>query len=121
MLRDILEGKALLEDDIDTDWNWKALGRCAGHPDPDLWYAPAEDSSPRYAHLTGDALRRARKKDRDRAKEMCRACLVRVECNKYAMDNFGRNRDGGFGIWAALDRGERTRLSSMLAAAEAAA
>lgn len=131
MLKNIMEGAALLETvlTVEQDMSWTAQGRCGKHADPDLWFAPVEASSPRYAHLEGDAVRRARLRDRNKAKEICHACPVRVQCLKYAMDHMGpmdpadeeANGDGRHGIWGGLDKTERTKLRNMLADKEAAA
>lgn len=120
-----MEGLALLEavPAVGQD-GWQAQGRCARSDDPEMWFAPAEDKSPRYAHIqTRKGVEVARRKDRDRAKELCRACPVRGQCLRYAIDNSttGLSWDGDFGIWGGLDKAERTRLKNLLAAKEAAA
>jgi WhiB family redox-sensing transcriptional regulator len=118
VLKDINEALVLLDRSQSAlNEDWQAKGRCAKHPDPDLWFAPVEDSSPRYSHLDGDALRRARLKDRGRAREMCRACPVRAECLRYSLDD----QNGEFGMWGGLDRRDRTRLKDRLAVKEVAA
>jgi WhiB family transcriptional regulator, redox-sensing transcriptional regulator len=119
MLKDIMEGAALLATvpAAGQDTDWMTQGRCVRHPDPDLWFAPIEEQSPRYAHLSGDPRIRARKRDRDRAKEMCRACPVRALCLRNAIDT----DDGDYGMWGGLDKTERTKLKNMLTAKEAVA
>jgi len=125
VLKDILEGKALLEAfPVPAEDGWQAKGRCARSDDPEMWFAPAEDLSPRYAHIeTRKGVEVARAKDRGRAKEMCRACPVRGECLRYAIDNStsGLYWDGDFGIWGGLDKSERTKLKNLLTANEAVA
>ena len=120
VLKDIIEGIALLDTvpAVGQDDGWQGKGRCANHPDPDLWFAPIEEQSPRYAHLAQDARARARKKDRNRAKEMCRACPVRAQCLRFSLDDPDARE---WGMWAGLDKAERTKLRNMLAAKEAAA
>jgi len=39
------------------------------------------------------------------AKEVCRGCVVRLECLEYALDNGEK-----FGIWGGLSERERRRL-----------
>jgi WhiB family redox-sensing transcriptional regulator len=120
VLKDIMEGAALLETvtAVEQDDAWKAEGRCAKHPDPDLWFAPIEDSSPRYANLSRKVRQTARAKDRNRAKELCRACPVRAQCLRFSLEDPDARE---WGMWAGLDKGERTKLRNMLATKEAVA
>lgn len=111
-----MEAKTLLDTDVSLEDGWQSQGRCAKHPDPDLWFAPIEDQSPRYAHLAMDPRARARKRDRDRAKEICRACPVRAQCLQYSLTDPDARVNG---MWGALDKAERTRLINMLAAEKA--
>lgn len=125
MLRDIMEGLALLATvpADGQDANWETKGRCARHPDPDLWFAPVDEDSTRYDHLNDDPREKARVrlKDRNHAKEMCRACPVAAQCLRYALAHGGSNEDADFGIWGGLDKRDRTRLKNRLAAKEVAA
>jgi WhiB family transcriptional regulator, redox-sensing transcriptional regulator len=119
VLKDIMEGAALLETvpAVGQD-GWQAKGRCARHPDPDLWFAPIEEQSPRYAHLAEDPRKRARKRDRNRAKELCRACPVRAQCLRFSLEDPDARE---WGMWGGLDKAERTKLRNMLAAKDAVA
>lgn len=130
MLKNIMEGVALMETVLTAEQNenWQTRGRCAKDADPDLWFSPVDVDSVRYAHLDGDARKRARLRDRNKAKEKCRACPVTAQCLQYAMEHMGpapegeeANRDGEHGIWGGLDKSERTKLHNMLAAKVAAA
>jgi hypothetical protein len=121
-----MEGAALLATvpSVGQDMDWTAQGYCARSDDPEMWFAPAEEDSPRYAHMQSRKARQiARAKDRNRAKEKCRACPVRGECLRYAIGNSTNSLvlDGDFGIWGGLDKSERTKLKIMLAANEVAA
>lgn len=117
MLKDIMEGAALLATvpPVGQDTDWMTEGRCVRHPDPDLWFAPIEEQSPRYAHMSRKARQIARAKDRNRAKEMCRACPVRAQCLRFSLDNPDARE---WGMWGGLDKSERTKLRNMLAAEE---
>jgi WhiB family redox-sensing transcriptional regulator len=127
VLADIMESIALLESGpkADLNWDWQTLGRCSPYyaeTGRDVWFNPG-DKGPDdpYSHLPTRKLQEtARRKDRDRAKEMCRVCPVRLECLTYALDNSDTYQDGDFGIWGGLDKQERTRLIHMLEAAKAA-
>lgn len=66
---------------------WRAKAKCAGHPDPELWY-------PHRGSLYQAA----------RAKAICRKCEVREDCLTVALT---RDEDG---IWGGLDEMERYRM-----------
>ena len=68
-------------------WEWAARAACAGHPDPGLWFARADD--PR----TGKAL------------AICAACPVKAACLGYALSVPGLH-----GTWGGTTRTQRTRL-----------
>ncbi len=65
--------------------NWQDEANCLG-VDPDLFF-PERGASTREA------------------KEICRGCVVRLECLKYALTNGEK-----FGIWGGLSERERRRL-----------
>ena len=69
--------------DLDTDW--KDVSNCLG-VDPDLFF-PERGASTREA------------------KEVCRGCVVRVECLEYALQNGEK-----FGIWGGMSERERRRI-----------
>jgi WhiB family redox-sensing transcriptional regulator len=93
-------------------WEWQNRARCREDTDPDLFFAPFEPGSPRYAHLvTKDQREKAREKDRNRAKALCRACPVIADCLKYVLDNEIQD-----GIWGATTPADRTRLRNKTAA-----
>jgi WhiB family redox-sensing transcriptional regulator len=69
--------------DLDLDWQDAAL--CA-QADPEAWY-PEKGGSTKEA------------------KQICRACPVRMECLQYALD-----REDWFGIWGGLSERQRRRL-----------
>src|SRR5213080_3008819 len=64
---------------------WQDHANCLG-VDPDLFF-PERGASTREA------------------KEVCRGCIVRVDCLEYALDNGEK-----FGIWGGLSERERRRL-----------
>ncbi len=64
---------------------WQRLANCLG-VDPDLFF-PERGASTREA------------------KEVCRACVVRVDCLEYAITNGEK-----FGIWGGLSERERRRI-----------
>ncbi|CAB4560492.1 MAG: WhiB family transcriptional regulator [Actinomycetes bacterium] len=65
--------------------NWQDEANCLG-VDPDLFF-PERGASTREA------------------KEVCRGCVVRLECLEYALSNGEK-----FGIWGGLSERERRRL-----------
>ena len=70
----------------DTDAHgWQDEANCLG-VDPDLFF-PERGASTREA------------------KEVCRGCVVRLECLEYALQS-----DERFGIWGGLSERERRRL-----------
>jgi WhiB family redox-sensing transcriptional regulator len=116
MIANIRHGLALLdahENDGEQDWTKDA--KCARSADPEMWYAPLEVDAPRYRDLNKGERERARRADRNRAKEKCLVCPVRTECLKYALDD-GQD----YGIWGGLTPDERTKLKNMRAARAAA-
>ena len=64
---------------------WQARANCMG-VDPDLFF-PERGSSTREA------------------KEVCRGCVVRVECLEFAISNGEK-----FGIWGGMSERERRRV-----------
>ena len=74
----------MYQDEID-DRSWQDEANCLG-VDPDLFF-PERGASTRGA------------------KEVCRGCVVRMECLEYALDNGEK-----FGIWGGLSERERRRL-----------
>ena len=64
---------------------WQDQANCLG-VDPDLFF-PERGASTREA------------------KEVCRGCVVRLECLEYALDNAEK-----FGIWGGMSERERRRL-----------
>lgn len=69
----------------DEDGSWQDNANCLG-VDPDLFF-PERGASTREA------------------KEVCRACIVRVECLEYALANGEK-----FGIWGGMSERERRRI-----------
>lgn len=69
---------------------WKLAGLCAGHADPDLWFA--DDPAGLGA-----------------AKSLCAACPVAVTCLDDALA-----RGETVGIWGGLDPGERREAAARL-------
>jgi len=65
--------------------SWQDEANCLG-VDPDLFF-PERGASTREA------------------KEVCRGCVVRIDCLEYALDNGEK-----FGIWGGLSERERRRL-----------
>ncbi len=65
--------------------SWQDQANCLG-VDPDLFF-PERGASTREA------------------KEVCRGCVVRVECLEYALANSEK-----FGIWGGLSERERRRI-----------
>jgi WhiB family redox-sensing transcriptional regulator len=65
--------------------NWQDQANCMG-VDPDLFF-PERGASTREA------------------KEVCRGCVVRLDCLEYALDNAEK-----FGIWGGMSERERRRL-----------
>ncbi len=77
---------ATTETDLETEeLTWQRLANCLG-VDPDLFF-PERGASTREA------------------KEVCRACVVRVDCLEYAITNGEK-----FGIWGGLSERERRRI-----------
>ena len=64
---------------------WQDQANCLG-VDPDLFF-PERGASTREA------------------KEVCRGCVVRMECLEYALDSAEK-----FGIWGGMSERERRRL-----------
>lgn len=71
--------------DEETRGNWQDEANCLG-VDPDLFF-PERGASTREA------------------KEVCRGCVVRLDCLEYALVNGEK-----FGIWGGLSERERRRL-----------
>jgi WhiB family redox-sensing transcriptional regulator len=69
----------------DANGNWQDEANCLG-VDPDLFF-PERGASTREA------------------KEVCRGCVVRLDCLEYALVNGEK-----FGIWGGLSERERRRL-----------
>ncbi|HEX2701037.1 MAG TPA: WhiB family transcriptional regulator [Acidimicrobiales bacterium] len=67
------------------DLSWQDQANCMG-VDPDLFF-PERGASTREA------------------KEVCRGCVVRIDCLEYALDNAEK-----FGIWGGMSERERRRL-----------
>jgi len=65
--------------------SWQDKANCMG-VDPDLFF-PERGASTREA------------------KEVCRGCVVRLDCLEYALDNSEK-----FGIWGGMSERERRRL-----------
>ena len=79
-------GERVLEDRDGTDGrSWQDEANCLG-VDPDLFF-PERGASTREA------------------KEVCRGCVVRLDCLEYALVNGEK-----FGIWGGLSERERRRL-----------
>jgi WhiB family transcriptional regulator, redox-sensing transcriptional regulator len=68
---------------------WTDNAACNGHPDPDLWFAPADHP------------------DTFQAVTVCRGCPVRFDCMEHAL----RHRDLD-GVWGGMTAPERARLRS---------
>ena len=71
--------------DLSGDSSWQDQANCLG-VDPDLFF-PERGASTREA------------------KEVCRGCVVRMDCLEYALVNGEK-----FGIWGGLSERERRRL-----------
>ena len=82
-----------MEDPIE-ERNWQDEANCLG-VDPDLFF-PERGASTREA------------------KEVCRGCVVRLDCLEYALVNGEK-----FGIWGGLSERERRRLRRQRALASA--
>lgn len=65
--------------------SWKKLAACKDHPNPEIFF-------PEKGYCSNG-------KD---AKEICKSCVVRVECLDFALRNFER-----FGIWGGMNLKER--------------
>jgi WhiB family redox-sensing transcriptional regulator len=70
---------------VDEQKSWQDQANCLG-VDPDLFF-PERGASTREA------------------KEVCRGCVVRLDCLEYALANGEK-----FGIWGGLSERERRRL-----------
>jgi WhiB family transcriptional regulator, redox-sensing transcriptional regulator len=73
-----------IDDNTDTRANWQDQANCLG-VDPDLFF-PERGASTREA------------------KEVCRGCVVRLDCLEYALVNGEK-----FGIWGGLSELPRVR------------
>jgi Transcription factor WhiB len=72
----------------------------------DYWFGPDEDSPDAYGAIISPKLREtARRRDRERAKAICRICPVRMPCLQWAVENGEKN-----GIWGGMTSEERTRM-----------
>lgn len=71
--------------ELSTERGWQDEANCLG-VDPDLFF-PERGASTREA------------------KEVCRGCVVRLDCLEYALANGEK-----FGIWGGLSERERRRL-----------
>ena len=82
-----MRGSELLAELLDAapERTWQRQVNCMG-VDPDLFF-PERGASTREA------------------KEVCRGCVVRVECLEYALANSEK-----FGIWGGLSERERRRI-----------
>jgi hypothetical protein len=90
---------------------WMKQARCAGHEDPELWYRSVDYYGDQYDHLPNAKAREtARRKDRDRAKALCRACPVIAECRAFifAYETPGQDRHG---IWGGMTPADRTKAA----------
>ncbi|MEZ5342717.1 MAG: WhiB family transcriptional regulator [Acidimicrobiales bacterium] len=67
------------------DTSWQASSNCLG-VDPDLFF-PERGASTREA------------------KEVCRGCVVRIDCLEFALSNGEK-----FGIWGGMSERERRRI-----------
>lgn len=65
--------------------DWQGKANCMG-TDPDLFFPERGESA-------------------DKAKEVCRGCVVREDCLEYALANGEK-----FGIWGGMARNERNRI-----------
>jgi WhiB family redox-sensing transcriptional regulator len=85
--KDYVEGMWMMmqQDEPIEAGNWQDEANCLG-VDPDLFF-PERGASTREA------------------KEVCRGCVVRLECLEYALSNGEK-----FGIWGGLSERERRRL-----------
>jgi WhiB family redox-sensing transcriptional regulator len=75
---------------------WQELANCLG-VDPDLFF-PERGASTREA------------------KDVCRGCVVRIDCLEYALANGEK-----FGIWGGMSERERRRIRRQRALARQAA
>ncbi|HWH35746.1 MAG TPA: WhiB family transcriptional regulator [Acidimicrobiales bacterium] len=81
-----MQSRAGVDDRAEDDpMAWQRLANCLGL-DPDVFF-PERGASTREA------------------KEVCRGCVVRLECLDYAVDNGER-----FGIWGGLSERERRKV-----------
>lgn len=79
------DARTSMSEDPDARANWQDAANCLG-VDPDLFF-PERGASTREA------------------KEVCRGCVVRLDCLEYALVNGEK-----FGIWGGLSERERRRL-----------
>lgn len=70
-------------------WDWQREGLCRGR-DSHMFYHPNGERGP------------ARAKREDKAKAICRACPVIVECRRHALTT-----EEPYGIWGGLGENER--------------
>jgi len=80
----------------DLDIDWQESSNCLG-VDPDLFF-PERGASTREA------------------KDVCRACVVRMDCLEFALQNGEK-----FGIWGGMSERERRRIRRQRALERAAA
>lgn len=77
--------------EVHERWSWADRGSCAGRPD--LFYHRDDDP------------KKLRRRREEAAKRLCSGCPVKVECQRYAMEN----REP-YGVWGGLTENERHRL-----------
>jgi WhiB family redox-sensing transcriptional regulator len=95
---DLEEVDTMREHTVDEpdDKGWQDYANCLG-VDPDLFF-PERGASTREA------------------KEVCRGCVVRVDCLEYALANGEK-----FGIWGGMSERERRRIRRQRAMARGTA
>jgi WhiB family transcriptional regulator, redox-sensing transcriptional regulator len=74
---------------ISETWDWQRLAACRGR-NSDMFFHPRAERG------------QAREERVARAKEICRACPVIVQCRHHALTVYEP-----YGIWGGLDEGER--------------
>jgi hypothetical protein len=91
--------------------DFRPYGRCGTEyklTGKDYWFGPPEDSPEAYHKITKLKEREsARRKDRNKAKELCAVCPVRMLCLRWAFEN-----NESEGIWGGLTATERTQLKN---------
>lgn len=91
---------------VSDKWDWQRLGKCRGKDSAMFFHPEAERG-------------RARSERAEKAKEICRACPVIVQCRHHAL-----TVQEPYGIWGGLDEGERraayTRRKALLRRVHAA-